>query len=203
MEHDILDRNLWLSILNNIFPVGIPKHCEWNNIDAIINVLNIIGSVNNSNHMFYPDGGGLDIKSSKLSYEKDCIEIHTGLIDILKPKCLIFESFPDPIWNYFRIETNELNPSGVYKESNYPSEELTELEPMRYVHRSHWDINEYQGEDLPETARVLTRHLKGSFVIFAKASYYNLESSTYDGRHNKMSAVEFRTYIEKATKSGW
>lgn len=197
------NRQAWIDIQNKIFPTGIPKNCEWTKLEDIISVLNTIGSVDNSNHMFYPTGGGLDVESSKLSSESNCIEIFTGLTDILKPKRMIFESFSDPIWNYFRIETSELEPSGVYEEKDYPSEELTEIESGKYVNRSNWDEGEYKGQKLPKSARVLTRHLKGSFVIFAKSSYYNRNSSTYDARHNKMTSEEFREYIEKVIKNGW
>ncbi|MCW3102210.1 MAG: serine/threonine protein kinase [Bacteroidetes bacterium] len=197
------NRQAWIDIQNKIFPTGIPKHCEWTKLKDIISVLNTIGSVDNSNHMFYPTGGGLDVESSKLSVENNCIEIFTGLTDILKPKRLTFESFADPIWNYFRIETSELEPSGVYKEKDYPSEELTEIETGKYINRSYWDEGKYQGQKLPKSARVLTRHLKGAFVIFAKSSYYNRNSSTYDARHNKMTSDEFREYIEKVIKNGW
>jgi hypothetical protein len=195
------NRQAWIDIQNKIFPNGIPEHCQWTKLEHIISVLNTIGSV--ATHMFYPTGGGLDVKSSKLSIENNCIEIFTGLTDILKPTQLLFESFDDPIWNYFRIETSELQPSGVYQNQNYLSEDLTEIETGKYVNRSYWDEGEYQGQKLPKTARVLTRHLKGSFVIFATASYYNRKSSTYDARHNKMMAEEFRTYIEKIIKNGW
>ncbi len=203
MDFYEINRQAWIDIQNKIFPTGIPKHCEWTKLEDIISVLNIIGSIDNSNHMFYPTGGGLDVESSKLSTESNCIEIFTGLTDILKPKRLTFESFGDPIWNYFRIETYDLEPSGVYKERDYPSEELTEIEAGKYINRSYWDEGEYQGQKLPKSARVLTRHLKGSFVIFAKSSYYNRNSSTYDARHNKMTSDEFREYIEKVIKNGW
>lgn len=197
------NRQYWIDIQNKIFPTGIPKHCEWTRLKDIISVLNAIGSAANSNHMFYPTGGGLDMKSSKISTEDSCIEIFTGLTDILKPKRLLFESFNVPIWNYFRIETFELEPTGVYEGKDYPSEELTEIITGKYISRSYWDEGEYQGKKLPKTARVLTRHLKGAFVIFAKSSPYNLHSSTYDARHNKMTAEEFRAYIEKVIANGW
>jgi len=199
-EQNIKD---WIQIHKEIFPVGIPKHCEWTNLDEIISILNIIGSKEQSNHMFYPTGGGLDVKSASTSTERNCIEIFTGLTDIIKPKKLIFESFENPIWNYFRIETSELDSSGVYKDYNYPSEEVTELSEGNYISRSYWDEGEYNGEKLPKSARVVTRHLKGTFVIFAKSSYYNRHSSTYDARHNKMNSEEFRVYIEKVINNGW
>jgi serine/threonine-protein kinase len=203
MEYKEKNQQPWIDIQDKIFPKGIPLHCKWTKPKDIISILNTIGSVDNSNHMFYPTGGGLDVKSSKLSIEEDCIEIFTGLTDILKPKLMSFESFSDPIWSYFRIETSELNPSGVYEARDYPSEELAEIETGRYFNRIYWDEGEYLGQKLPESARVLTRHLKGSFVIFAKTSHYNRNSSTYDARHNKMTSEKFRDYIENVIINGW
>lgn len=193
----------WLEIQEKIFPSGTPKHHEWIIKEDIIKVLNTVGSLDNSNHMFYPTGGGLDIKSCSDSTENNCLEVYTGLTDIIKPKRLLFESFEDSIWNYFRLESIEMPASGVYEEQNYPNEELIELEPGHYISRSHWDGGEYQGEKLPDFARIVTRHLRGSFVIFAKASHYNHYSNTYDARHDKMTSSEFRTYIEEVMKNGW
>lgn len=190
----------WIDIQNKIFPNGIPKHCEWRKLEDIISILNTIGSIKNSNHMFYPSGGGLDVISSNLSSEPNCIEIYTGHTEILKPMKMTFESFEDPIWNYFRIEILNLEPTGIYKEKYDDYEELVEIEPRKYINRSHWDIDEYKGQKLPKSARIIMRHFKGSFVIFAKSSYYNMDTSTYDARHNKMSSNEFRAYIENAIK---
>jgi len=201
------NRQAWIDIQNRIFPAGIPEHFEWTELIDIISVLNKIGAIDNSNHMFYPTGGGLDVESANLSYENNCIEISTGLTDIIKPERLIFESFIDPLWNYFRIETLELESSSVYEKEDdneyFPSEELLEIEAGKYISRSYWDEGEYMGQKLPSSARVLTRHLKGAFVIFAKSSYYNRNSRTYDARHNKMSAEEFRDYIENVISHGW
>jgi hypothetical protein len=204
MNYDEENLKNWLDIQSAIFPMGLPAHCEWTDVTEIVQILNKIGSYDNSNHMFYPTGGGLDVEGAKLSSEPGCIEIFTGLTDILKPKLLLFESFKNPLWNYFRIDADELKPSGVYKSlEDYPNEELTELESGRYVDRGHWDNSEYEGKPLPKSARVVTRHLRGSFVIFSKSSFYNRKSSTYDGRHNKMTAKEFRSYIEKVISNGW
>src|SRR5688500_16943356 len=107
MEFFQENRNDWINIHERIFPLGIPQKCEWIDLQSIASILDTIGSTDNSNHMFYPTGGGLDIESAKLSNEKGCIEIFTGITDIIKPKRLLFESFDDPIWNYFRIESFE------------------------------------------------------------------------------------------------
>jgi len=193
----------WIAIQKRIFPHGIPKSSEWTDLEDIVKVINVIGSIDNSNHMFYPRSGGLDIKSAKLSHEYGCIEIDATLIDILKPKRLLFESFDDLNWSYFRLETYELEPSGVYDNEGAISEEVTELPDGRLIDRVYWDEDEYNGEDLPFGTRVVTRYLNGSFVIFSKSSPYNLNSSTYDARHNKLTSEEFRTYIENVIVNGW
>ena len=48
---------------------------------------------------------------------------------------------------------------------------------------------------LPKNYRTVYRYLKGSFVIFAKTSIYNEIIGTYDARHSKMTAEEFKKYI--------
>ena len=48
-------------------------------MEDIINVLNIIGSIPNLNHMFYPGGGGMDLLKVELATEPDCIALYTGL----------------------------------------------------------------------------------------------------------------------------
>jgi serine/threonine-protein kinase len=197
---DFLEQNKkdWIEIQDKIFPKGLPERCEWTDRNEIVNVLKIIGSIRNSNHMFFPRGGGLDVEGANISSEENCIEIDTGgLYDILKPSRLIFHSFKaEHQWNYFRLETLELKPFSIYEEKDYSDEELCELSPGNYISRTYWDAGEYQGQELPSTARVVTRHFRGSFVIFQKTSIYNHNSRTYDGRHNKMTDEEFRKYIQ-------
>jgi len=193
----------WEKIHHSIFGDTIPKQCEWKNIEDIINILNKIGNVDASNHMFFPDGGGMDLDSVKKSHEKNCIELLTGITYIIKPKLLRFESIDkDFEWNYFRIECDNLKPSGVYKETQLDdyTEEVLELTPLKYINRSYWDENEYEGKRLPATARPLVRILKGSLVIFKKSSIYNHNSSTYDGRHEKLGVDGFRKHIIEAYK---
>jgi hypothetical protein len=197
---DLVQQNLkdWAEIELKLFPSGTPEKCEWTNREDIVKILKIIGSFKDSNHMFYPRGGGLDIDDSNISFEPDCIEIDVGgLIDVLKPTKLIFHSFKaNPRWDYFRIETKDLMPTGLYP-GNYSDEEVCELSPGKYISRAHLDQGEYEGGQLPKTARLVLRHFKGSFVIFQKTSIYNHNSSTYDGRHNTMTDEEFHDYIQR------
>ncbi len=140
----------------------------------------------------------MDFTSAIQSYEKGCIEINcSGLISILKPKKLMFEYFPkgDYEWAYFRIVTDDLPSSHVYENLSYNREELTELSPGNYVERSVWDDNNYNGKPLASNARIVSRILKGDLVIFNKASLYNANLSTYDGRHAEYGVEGFREHI--------
>ena len=105
----------WELVLQNVFPNGIPEFSKWTNHNEIIKVLNKLGSYDNSNHLFYPNGGGLDLEGSSKSYETRCIEIRTGHNEIISPKSLTFHSFPNLDWSYFRIELNQISQTKTYK----------------------------------------------------------------------------------------
>lgn len=192
----------WLNIHQSIFSTCIPSYAEWKQRNTIINVLNKIGSVSDSNHMFFPDGGGFDLEGAREGRENGCVEIDAGLVYILNPKELSFVSFDTSCeWNYFRIECNEIKPCGIYKPGEMGTdfqEECVELENGEYIHRNHWDSKEYQGRPLPNTARLVNRILKGALVIFKKTSIYNDTSETYDGRHQEMGKEAFYGYITEA-----
>lgn len=192
----------WFDLQRSIFPAGAPKSVTWVDKDDILIILNQIAQVKSLNHMFLPDGGGNTFIGAKMANEKGfiAIKISSKLYYIFKPKKLTYESFGvDAQWNYFRLEAEISSYTGVYDNScsTYLFEEVVEIEPTLYIERVHWDYNEYNGEDLPDSANLICRYVGGSFVIFSTRSIYNLTSATYDGRHNKMSEDEFRSYITK------
>lgn len=198
-DYDKQNKDEWRRIQQQIFPTAIPQRVFWKDANQIVTILNILGESKNLNHTFFPDGGGLDLESARTSIEKGCIELKcNGLIQIVKPTRLIFESFSgDSQWNYFRLETGGLDLiEEKHKESNFSYEVFTEISAGKYVEYSAWDNNEFEGKPLPDGARPLKRYFKGSFVIFCKRSFYNKCHSTYDGRHNKVAADEFREYID-------
>lgn len=210
LNEDFHSRNQeqWFEVQQKLFPLGFPKRVIWEDINDIINVLKVVCSYRNLNHTFFPGSGGMDLEDIRLSHEKGCIELDCQLIEIVKPKRLLFESFgTDPEWNFFRLELDELEPSDVHKAyvereqdtKVYHRESVSEIYPGQYEEYDIYDNRDYYkeiGYDIPETARHVTRWFRGTFVIFNKRSTYNMDSSTYDGRHNKMSTEEFREYIE-------
>jgi serine/threonine-protein kinase len=194
-------------LLRRIFPNGIPIRYRWDDLDEIIRVLDLIGSVELTNHTFSPHGGGLDLTGAERSPEPGCIELnYGGSADISKPAGLFFEAFGDDKleWAYFRLENRTLKPSGVYEELYFDThEELTHLGGGEYLPRSIWDqgnLGYDEGGDeipLPDEAKPVFRNFSGAFVIFAKGSIYNNNPGTYDARHNKISGEEFRRYIQR------
>ncbi len=206
-KRDVEGKKRWTDLINSIFPHGAIHKATWTQIDQIVTILNVIGGVDNCNHTFYPRGGGFDLTGSGRAAEVGCIELlGAGTTTIVKPGKLTFYAFgSDPQWYYFHLETETLNPSGVYESSNGKYEELCELYPGEYEERYVWDQG-YFGEDdkgrelrLPAVARPVIREFNGSFVIFGKYTDYNKDTSTYDGRHNRGTTEAFSQYIRGYT----
>ena len=203
IERNYKSRNKlqWKDIQKQLFPSTIPTRAFWEDNKAIVDILNILSNTSNLNHVFFPTGGGNDLHGARLSHEKNCIELNFGQTVIVKPKRLVFESFGfQEEWNYFRLECNHLAACGYYPDAQI-RETVTELAPLIYTDYNCGEFNDFDGEELPDDARLVERFLSEcSFVIFQKTSLYNKVSSTYDARHNKKTTDEFRAYIDKTVR---
>jgi len=187
----------WQSIQEKVFPAIVPTRVIWEDINDIVEVLKLISPFDGLNHMLYPDGGGLNLVGCQLGNEHHTIELLTGgAPDLVCPKRLIFENFgSEADWNYFRLEADNLEPTGigsVYKDT----EEVLELAPLHYVGAYYWYEGEYHEEKLPSTARLIRRFLKGSFLIVQRTSPYN-GFDMYNGLHNRMTTGKFRKYVKQ------
>lgn len=195
----------WKTIQYKLFPSNMPEYAEWTDVQTITNILNILGGIKALNHMFFDNGGGLDLEGAKLSNEQGLIELDCGIPYLLKPKRLLFNSFnSDFEWNYFYLELENIEP--IF--SSYSgSEQIVELEPLEYKEHDYIE-NYYEKYDdgynhRPENYRSIVRLTEGNLVIFRKTSSYNLTPSTYDGRHGEMGAEEFRKYIKTLIDIGY
>ncbi|MGI9650918.1 protein kinase domain-containing protein [Chryseobacterium sp. RLHN22] len=205
-QADFLKKNDldWKTIQYKLFPINIPGYAEWTDLETICNILNIIGSIDSLNHMFFSNGGGLDLKGAKIA-DVDFLEVDFGLPYMVKPKKLSFCSFGDNNeWNYFYLEIEDLE--HIYY-SYKGSEELIQLESGDY--KPHDYIENYyekydDGENhRPTNYRTVIRLGGARLVAFKKTSHYNLTPSTYDGRHGKMGVVNFREYIKSLIRMGY
>lgn len=191
----------WNFLNKYLFGNNSPESTAWRNSEKIVNVLNIIGTLPAYNHMFFSDGGGLDFRKAESANESGCIYIYDsiGFCLVAKPKCLYYEGFnKEYSWNYFLLELDTLSPIICSNTLNY--EYLVEDYPAHYVSADfeQYGVYDYdRGDSLPDGYRVVSRYLKGKFLIVLKAGPYNHIPATYDGRHGLCSNNEFREYISK------
>lgn len=208
-DQELRERSIadWKAMVQGLFVGPVPEKERWTNLPDIVRVLNVVGAKPDGNHMFLPTGGGLDLTKAIPSPSEDgCIEVITdNALYLVKPTELTLNWFGDEAaeWAYFRLEFGGLLSCG-FDESTAEDlrDDVTELTPGKYVDQSVREKGNFdeKGREipLPETARDISRLLSGSVVIFAKGSAYNRTSATYDGRHNKKNAVQFREYIQQA-----
>lgn len=200
-------REQWKDLLEKLFPLTMPQTSIWHSRDDMIKILNMLCKYRNLNHTFFPDAGGLDMKFARPVPNSDMIEINLGLPYYITPRELrieIIDTQGDAQWNYVRIELEEMEPLFDKKMKGQICEECVEISPQEY---GPYDLLEFpeEYEDryvLQAGSRSIAVLLKGVLVIFCKMSEYNFKTSTYDARHNKMSAIGFRNYIEECHKYG-
>ena len=196
----------WDKMLNQLFNSHIPENFVWNNMNEIIEKVNFISQDSNLTYTLFPGGGGFDLCGAGTSVEPGCIELYFDEgeqgVSIVKPDRLIFQSFSEPFkFAYFRLEIKELEPSKVYSDRPGSDEELIEISPGEYADMNPSNANYYlhkkTGNEipLPNTARVVSRHFSGSFVLFAKASPCKDILNADEERFSKMSADTFRENI--------
>ena len=198
-DSDYAQADEWNYLNELLFSKNVPTSARWTNLDSIIDVLNTIGMSPAFNHMFDPDGGGLDFDYAKSANEKNCICLVTEKIYhfIMKPEVLIYERFPDYRWNYFLLKLAPLSPILGEFESDF-SEMLVEDSPSHYVSAkaAQYGVYDYDsGEPLPKGFHVVHRYVGGSFLIALKSGYYNDIAGTYDSRHNMVSDRDFQKYV--------
>jgi len=198
-------RKEWADFIQHISGSSNAQAMRWDNHESIIEVLSAAAKSCPHNHAFCPMGGGHDLKGATQSIEPQCIELNLGPTYIVAPSSLTLTRIGhEDLWSYLRLETDTLSPQGDDTDPG-DTEELTRLPNGRLLPRSAWDEGttgelDENGckQELPYDSQIIARCLTGGpFVVFAKGSFYNQNSSTYDACHAKMSAIEFAEYIRK------
>lgn len=186
-------RQKWSKLVVDLFNGAVPEKAEWTRPEDMAAVLNAIASP--VNHLFYPDGGGNDIRAARIttkgelewSVEHDGLDrfVHVGI-----PLKLTFWS-PGPYDHeaHFLLELGALDPVGEPVTHGGYAQELTELRDGTFAPRSVWDEEDNEG------ARLVVRYTQaGRFVIFGKGSLYNSfrdkKFDAYDAYHNDAAAFE-------------
>lgn len=195
----------WIEIQRKIFPLYEPDSAEWTGLDRIAGILNVLGTYQSLNHLFFPNGGGLDLTGAELAREEGFVELHCGdLIYSVCPKHLLYERISEDFqWNYFRLEIEAVAPVSEGFRADEHMEEFGELTEgdgsVRFIPIHELDEMSKE-ESVKYKARHISRMLKGSMVIFHKNSLYNMLISQYKGEHDKVTAEDFRSQITDCSK---
>lgn len=193
----------WNLMLSHIASVTKVDFSYVFDIEQIIHVLNKITTRKIANHVMLPGKGGLDLISAEKANEDGCIYLHLQWQTILlRPKELAIATFRDSDWSFVLLETEEQEP--ITDEHDEYDELIVEDYPAHYVSGKYAQYGVYDydsGEKLPEGYKTMFRQLKGSFMIVPKTGNYNDITSTYDGRHTKMTPIELYRYV-RALKNG-
>lgn len=211
INKDFHRRNIeqWFVLQKKLFPHAAPRSTIWSSVSDIVSVLKEITKVKSLNHMFFADGGGFEIVDVRSSFDTDFIDLHISEKSVvtLKPKKLTYETFgTDPSWDYFRLEATSIPATGVINAVSMDGicEQLTEISPGKYEPYSAWDDNFFNGRELPDTARAVSRYLKGVFVVFCTRSEYNLtrgKLDAYSAFQNQFSEEDFREFIRHRSEA--
>ncbi|MDX2219085.1 MAG: protein kinase [Burkholderiales bacterium] len=189
------NRMQWEEIENELFGGTSPLRVEWRESEKIVEVLNMVARYNSLNHLFFPDGGGLDLSRCELGLESGTIELHASDVTILKPLRLMFEGFPNsPESNYFRLESCISEPLGEGSVYKGLYEEFVESGAGTYIPRKHWENGTWQGKAKSESCRFIRRYVRGAFVVAPKAGTFN-RIDDYLGTFATVSADELRAGI--------
>jgi hypothetical protein len=211
-------RDAWDATVAQVSGPTIPATIVWRGPQAIAQALAAFMG-DNRNHAHFPSGGGLDFRSVAPSAEPGCLEFGTGehTVQIMKPRSLTLERIDSAGNSFLLLELDDLDPSGVYendeteqdgdndaKRVKRASEELFEVAPGDYRSREVWDRGFLDHDEngyetpIPDDARLAVRWFKGKVLLVAKGSLWNGDPATCDGRHNKMTAEQIRSVIERS-----
>ncbi|WEX15290.1 hypothetical protein P2T68_32695 [Pseudomonas sp. G11] len=194
-------RQKWEDLVKGVFNDAIPSKAEWTDPADIVVVLNAISS--SANHMFYPDGGGMDMRGAQLNNngELEWAVEEDGLGSYARIAAPLKLTFWNPgKFNHeanFVLEVGALELKGEYAAHKGYAEELTELSDGTFDPRSTWDEGPRDG------ARLVIRYVKPArFAIFGKGSVYNSFRDkgfdAYSAYHND--PAKFENAVEEMAK---
>jgi len=196
-NEDAMQRDEWQYMEDSLFQHSHPQSTIWTRLKDIEYVLRVVANSFAYNHLLYSQQGGLDLTGVALAAEQGFLELKAdGVIHILKPKCLRYESFDNSAWNYYLLEIEKVEP--IFHSSEDGIEVLTEDTPGHYVKSDDfmYGVYDYEsGERLPATARLVERFCEGTMMIVMKVGSYNAITATYDGRHGNMTPDQLREYV--------
>lgn len=204
-DFHVKSRAAWVDAIKHTVGAHPANKTIWEGPEAIRNALTAFMGRNN-NHTHLPTGGGQDFNAVDHSRESGCLDFKVGERTIYRAKAerLTLVYIPEePAESFLFLEAGTLSPL-TETGSRLRQEEMLELSNGQRMERYVWDRgyidHDSDGHEIPipGDARLVVRWLGGKFLLVTKGSLWNGDSSTYDGRHDKMSPDDIRTMILKA-----
>jgi serine/threonine-protein kinase len=190
----------WEEKLSALFGGEIPDRAEWHTPGEIAEVFAAMQG--KDAHVFLPGGGGDEFLNSRAT--DDGLLEWSGSTSSLDNYATVVNPVRLNFWSpgsqtheaNFVLEVGALPagcPTGYTNDAGV--EECVELSKGRYAPRSAWDNSEYEGKDLPASARLVIRATKPArYALFGKGSIYNSfrDSSfdAYSAHHNDAAVFE-------------
>lgn len=193
-------RAAWIAAIEHAAGMNPAPTTVWLGADAIRHAIAPFLGIN-ANHAHLPTGGGRDFHEVERAKEAGCLDFQVDARSMyrLKADQLTLEYIPEaPAESFLFLEAGPLR-SVTGRSSN--QEETLELASGELLDRDVWDRGFLGYDDdgreipIPDDANLVVRWLGGKFLLVTKGSMWNGDASTYDGRHNKMSAADIRAMI--------
>lgn len=198
-DEDISQAKDWKHLSELLFNDLTPESAAYSGAQSVVKVLTEITHCQAYNHMFVPKGGGLDLDYVTSSAEDGCIKIlGNGCWLIVKPRKLFFRGFRDIRWNYFLLETEDLQAVLSPEHNDGWYEGVVEDTPGHYVDDKDacYGVYDYDsGVPFPTGWISAERVLRGKFLFVMKRGHYNQISATYDARHCDCTEQQFYELI--------
>lgn len=198
-------RSAWTAAIKATIGARLPRRSVWEGAESIRQAMSAFMG-RNANHAHLPTGGGRDFHKVTRAREADCLdfEVEEHSVYRVKAERMTLEYIAEaPAESFLLLEAGSLRPlTGSARRGR--QEEFLELSDGERLEREVWDqgfLNyDDQGREIPipSDARLVVRWLGGRFLIVTKGSLWNGDPSTYDGRHDKMTADDIRTVITRS-----
>lgn len=198
--------NSWRAAIRGTFGEQPPKSRTWADGYDVVDVLK---GFMDANYSFLPPNGHLPLMGvrhgnvdGQLLFDLS----ETGECEAY-PARVHFEYIENsPENSFFLIDLRTVSPTGIYESVGETEQVLRvegEYENYGLLDQGIWRYDENGDEIyLPEDTKTVLRLLSGKLLIVCKAGLWNHDSSTWDGRHNHMSATDIRAAIERTIAAG-
>ena len=188
----------WIGLNEQLVPESINR-ATWTDVGHIEAVLKAIAAATGIHHALLPDGGGQDLEGVKRLEGELFLDVGDGVDIHVRPRALHFCRYASaPESNFFYLELSALPRPVGQPESKRRSliETYTRFSDGTLAAPDHYFDGQWEGKPIPEGTTSVRRAYGGAILLVMRASPYNRDPGTYDGRHSKAQFDDFVRHYE-------